>query len=99
MTADSRRSSPWTDYNRRMRWFFGIWMGGFAVSALVIYASQSTRYEHVVFWLSLGTWIFACIVAKSRLMAFRCPKCGQRFFNPYWPYPEKCRHCGVARGR
>jgi uncharacterized protein (DUF983 family) len=38
------------------------------------------------------------IIAWSRLIAFCCPRCGENFAWPSWPYSDRCIACGLDLG-
>ena len=90
MGNDSDYSSAWTDYRHRRRWFFGVWLGGFAVILLfVVLVSDSA-----IAWLA-PVQMIGFLITAVRLSTFRCPRC-----HHWWranPLTRKCRHCGLPK--
>ena len=92
----------WSDYRRRVRWFWGIWLGGFVLAALLIVALSRTPIFKVAFPIIGAAWIASFIIAAIRIQWFRCPKCHEKFFSSFWyhnPYARKCVHCGLPLGQ
>ena len=90
----------WDDYRRRVRWFFGAWLGGFAVAAAL---AGALSYTPASSWAPIAVgalWIAAFALTAFRLQLFRCPRCHEQFFSGtwgYWPFARSCRHCGLAK--
>lgn len=92
-------SDAWADYSRRVRWLFGISLGGAAVLVVLQVAIGSTRIGEAVLSGLVIVWLIASAGAGLHLRAFRCPRCERKFLGYSWPVPERCAHCGLLRGR
>jgi hypothetical protein len=89
----------WIDYRRRVRWFFGAWLGGFALAVLLISLLSLAPVEEWAFALIGALWVLAFIVSGIRLQLFPCPRCHKQYFSRwgYWPFAKICRHCGLQK--
>jgi len=93
-------ATAWEDYRRRRRWFYGVWLGGFLVIALLLSILSKLRLDNLAFYILGPGWIIAFILAACRVQSFRCPRCQQRFFATSWYYnsfARRCVHCGLRK--
>jgi hypothetical protein len=93
-------SSAWKDYRWRCQWFFGIWLGGFLVVALLGILLAKLSLGDFAFYILGPAWIIAFVVVALRLQFFKCPRCSKRFFCTLWfnnPFAKKCAHCGLPK--
>lgn len=93
-------TSEWEDYSRRVRWFFGSWLGGFAVVGLLAAVLGRLAIAGLVLTILAVAWIALFIVLAVRLQLFKCPRCRQKFFmafSHYNPFARRCVHCGLPK--
>jgi hypothetical protein len=92
--------TSWDDYRRRVRWFLGVWLGGFVVAVSTAWVLSHTPASA---WAPFATgilWLASFATAAIRLQLFRCPQCGHQFFKSswyYWPFARNCVHCGLPK--
>ncbi|UHQ21871.1 hypothetical protein LVB77_14475 [Lysobacter sp. 5GHs7-4] len=97
---NSSYALAWNDYRRRVRWFLGVWLGGFVIAAAVGMVLDHLSTGEWAMIAVGGIWLSSFAIAGFRLQAFRCPRCQQPFFNQrwsYWPFAGACLHCGLPR--
>ncbi len=92
--------SSWRDYRRRRITFWIVFLGGgpfvVLVGAAVTRLSPSSAGV-VATWV---VWAACFAVSSNRLLRWRCPRCGERFF---WAGPihfglaRRCMHCGLRK--
>jgi ribosomal protein S27AE len=95
-------SPEWQDYRRRLVQFvlvfptsiFALWL---VARLLLLFVPHE-----VVLWID--AILMACvglafITTIVRLQAFRCPRCGNRFFMGWYknPFAKRCLHCGLPK--
>src|SRR2546428_14131174 len=100
MDDQSHFAFAWQDYRRRRRWFFGIWLGGFLVVALVARLLSKLSLGDLDFAVLGPAWMTAFVVVAIRLQFFRCPRCHRKFFGALLysnPLAKKCVHCGLPK--
>jgi uncharacterized membrane protein len=100
MDTSSQFVQAWEDYKRRVRWFFGGWLGGFAVVALLAALLNRLSLGEVALSLLGPTWIVLIIVVAVRVQLFKCPRCHRQFFKAFWyysPFARRCVHCGLPK--
>ena len=97
MDRASDYSSAWTDYRRRRRWFFAVFLGGFAVVFVGLFAKLVSGSAIAL----LGpAWMVGFLITLLRLYTFQCPRCRHWFFLTSWfgnPDARKCLHCGLPK--
>ena len=58
-------------------------------------------HEHGPAFLIENAWAFSCVFIGVYLMGWRCPRCGQQFFQRSWrnrwPFAKQCFHCGLSK--
>jgi hypothetical protein len=97
--------SSWDDYRRYRSRFHAIWLGGFLVAAVVLFAFGLLGRLAVSIAVVLGPilvsgWLVALLATRLDFREFPCPKCGQPFFCGEWyfyPYRKRCAHCGLPK--
>jgi hypothetical protein len=93
-------ASSWNDYRRRRRWFFGNWIGGFFVIAVLAGIGSSLSLDDLVFYALCPAWLLGFAITSVRLSLFRCPRCGRCFSCTWWfgdPLTQHCLHCGLPK--
>ena len=92
----------WGDYRRRVRLFYGSWLGGLLLPFL--FTATFARVLGPVFPILgyvLGfAWLVAIVVSGVRLAAWRCPHCHNWFFARRLdrnPFARACLHCGLPK--
>ncbi|QQP94894.1 hypothetical protein [Lysobacter enzymogenes] len=100
---DSIYARQWRDRRARRLWFYGVWIGGFAVLALLMFGvlPHFPQIPAGAIFVVLGlTWLAGSFFAGMRLQRFPCPRCGRSYFMTsliYFPFARQCRHCGLPR--
>jgi len=100
---DSIYARQWRDRRARRWWFYGVWIGGFAVLGLLAFFVLPLipiTAAGAVFVVAGVAWMLGFVVVAVRLQRFPCPRCGHPFFMgslSYWPFARQCRHCGLPR--
>ena len=100
MDTSSQFVQAWEDYKRRVRWFFGGWLGGLAFIALLVALLDRLSLGEVAFYFLGPAWLGLFIVVAARVQLFKCPRCHQQFFKAPWyysPFARKCVHCGLPK--
>ncbi len=90
----------WTDYRRRRRWFFGVWLGGFLLVAMLASLLSALSLDDLAFVILGPSWGIAFFIVGIRLEFFRCPSCQRRFFCTWWYcnlFARRCVHCGLPK--
>src|SRR5271156_3026729 len=99
----------WHDLRHRIRLFYIIWLGGFAALAAVMILVDVTFGEYLRSHQAIGfavflpvglAWLFGFMAAAGHRNAFRCPRCGKRFFVGKFfhnPYARRCLNCKLPR--
>lgn len=92
----------WREYKRIWR---AIWINGFAgwltIAAMTVVLPRLglERMLAVLFPVWTLVWFGVTMVAVLRMITFRCPRCGERFFSlgrsP--ALQMKCRACGLRK--
>src|SRR5690349_5628422 len=98
MNAPPDYSLAWDDYRRRIRWFFGVWLGGFAILVLMVKLFLKLGLGDWPFLVIGPAWMIAFVVVALWSSRFKCPRCRKPFFFGYWyhnPFARKCVHCGL----
>lgn len=100
MSGNSDFALAWNDYHRRRRWFFGVWLGGFAILVTLDMLLSKLPLRGLVFDVLGPIWMIGFVIVAIRLSLFRCPRCHHRFFTTWWhgnPLARKCLHCGLPK--
>ena len=100
MSDNSDFAVAWNDYRRRRRWFFGVWLGGFLVVALLASLLSKLSLDDLAFYVIGPAWMIGFVIMAIRMSLFRCPRCHHRFFSTWWhnnPLARKCLHCGLPK--
>ena len=95
-------SPEWQDYRRRLMQFLLVFPTSmFAIWALVWLLSIIAPFEVVqwVYAILLVCFMLAFVTTIVRLQAFRCPRCGNRFFMGWYrnPFAKRCLRCGLPK--
>src|SRR5438128_2485026 len=93
-------AAAWLDYKNRVRWFFGVWLGGFVIIACVVVVLDRLSLATVAFWILGPAWMISFVVVSVRLQSFKCPRCKRWFFAKWWyrnPLARKCVHCKLPK--
>jgi len=100
-TGDATTNAiAWADYKRRRNWFFGAWLGGFLIVAILMIVISSLRLGEIPMYLVAIAWAIAFVLAAVRLQLFLCPRCRCQFFRYslyYNPFARRCVHCGLQK--
>lgn len=99
MDERQRIRMSWADFSRRVRWHFGIGIGGFMVFAATFGAILAGKLSESVGHGMFMVWGLTMMGTGLRVILFRCPYCGYRFLGPFWGAPQRCQNCGVIRDR
>jgi len=95
-------SPGWRDYRRRLVQFLLV----FPTSVVVMFALGSALWRFApgeiaerIWGVLLICYAFAVLIAIVRYQAFRCPRCGRRFFMGWYrnPFATHCLHCGLPK--
>jgi hypothetical protein len=100
MNESRSYASAWSDYRRRRRWFFGVWLGGLLVVALFASVLMKFSFGDVAFGVFGPAWLLAFTTVALRLEFFRCPRCHHWFFCKWYrnsPFRRSCIHCGLPK--
>ncbi len=95
---DADYTVAWDDYKYRRRWCLGISLGGLAFIGVVLIFSPFETVREYDFGILGPIWFVASIITAYRVSWFRCPRCGQRFFEALWyhnGFARRCLHCGL----
>src|SRR2546425_159510 len=88
-------SKQWDDLRSRIATFFGCWIGGFCIIALI----SSIIRGNAIYLFPL--WAFAFFVSGARWSLFPCPRCKRQLFKPSaWSVNQllgTCPHCGLKK--
>lgn len=99
--AETRPTFAWQDLKRRQTRLLLAYIPGFV--ALAVLGAGLSRFLHsdLPFAIALLTWVGMCLVLYFRLIAFRCPRCGHRFFVAWFSgwgvWSRSCPHCGLKK--
>lgn len=99
-TTGGDYTCAWNDYRRRRRWYFGTWLGSFAVIEILWHLSDKVSLRGLAIGvlgpICMLTFIIFCIWHGL----FKCPRCGRCFFLT-WLYhnhfARHCVHCGLSK--
>jgi uncharacterized membrane protein len=92
----------WRDLRTRIRLFWFVWLSGVPLLAIII-AALERIFPKTADLAGVGlaiAWMVAFFVAGIYRQAFKCPRCGKRYFSRWLyhnPYARKCLHCGLRR--
>jgi hypothetical protein len=91
----------WEDYRKRRRRFLIAWLAGPPLVFLVGYVHTALTDTTIVFWFAAVVLIIMLFVTGINLGAFRCPRCGELFFNTKWvvnnQFRKTCGNCGFRK--
>jgi|SRR5256885_2721527 len=109
-SGTSPYAESWRDYRRRVRFFFGNWLGGFVFIAVMMFLVTTLvnaldipalRQAVPVLFFVLGfAWLGTFVVTSIRLGRWRCPRCSKPFFSSALvsnPLARRCLHCGLPK--
>jgi len=84
----------WRSYRRWSRALWGLWFGWIPYYLVV----SGVMHHDAPFWLAFP-YVAAFMFAAFKYQMFRCPRCGQTFFDHSraWPLTSACGHCGLPR--
>ena len=93
--------STWADYRFRKRLFLGLLVAGLAAVLFLAAAFLVERHgRHGLYW-PLAGWALLVACAGYWLQAFRCPRCGHRFFRRSPPLlalrAKRCINCMMGK--
>lgn len=94
----------WTDYRKKTRIFFGMFIGWIPFGIFVSILFSFLRIPEVLAAFIFVPYMIGIAVASYRRMEFRCPRCKKRFFmtGPFPfaygnPYASICLHCKLKK--
>ena len=93
-------ASSWNEYSRRRQGFYGIWLGGFAVMAVLVLLFDNESLRGWVIGVLGPIWMLTSIIISIRLSRFKCPRCARPFFQTWWyrnDFARRCVHCGLRK--
>ena len=96
----ARYQDAWNDYKRRRNFFLVVFLGYIPWGALVFFAMDKLGIPQSAVWVLIGAWFVLYPVAAIRFSLWRCPRCGNPFYQKWWyhnGFARKCVHCGLAR--
>ncbi len=100
--TQSAYARRWHDLKRRRLLNWALFLGYLPGVALIVVAmDRSAPGWHGADIYVVLSWMTAFLASAVYQSAFRCPRCGQRFFSTAgWhnPWARKCLHCGLPRG-
>lgn len=100
MATNSHTQLPWSEYRRRRRWFFIVFLTYVPGVGVIGYSLSALVGSDIAFPVVAGFWMLAFAVAAVRMSSFPCPKCHRPFFHRLWvgnPLAEECIHCGFQK--
>jgi hypothetical protein len=99
-------SDPWASFRWQFPLVWIMWPGWLVAGPLLARFWLSVIGPHAaVGWLTFITYVLPVAILSYRVMWFRCPRCGERFFHGktrnylgfFSTFGETCKHCGLAR--
>ena len=100
MSKNPQSISAWSEYRSRRRWFFGVWLGGVPVVALIAGALIKVFHSELPFYFVGAVWMLLFAVVGVRVTLFRCPSCHRHFFCTWYSsnqFAQRCVHCGFPK--
>jgi hypothetical protein len=92
--------STWNTLRRRERVGMGLWLG-YLPGTFVLGQPFSDALGSEIAFLIVGlAWMATCLLVVFWCGSFRCPRCGNRFYQNWWyqgSYARKCAHCGLRK--
>lgn len=89
----------WSEYRRRRRFAFWYVVGGLLLLAVLLPFLAGTSFN-VLKSILIIMWFVGSIVMSFRMGGFRCPRCGERFFegdSHHNGFAKHCLHCGLQK--
>jgi hypothetical protein len=96
----ARYQDAWSDYTRRRNFFLVVFLGYIPWGALVFFVMNKLRMPQSAVGILIVAWFLMYPVAAIRFSLWRCPRCGNPFYQKWWYHNDlarKCVHCGLAR--
>jgi hypothetical protein len=94
------RDSPWNTLRHRERVGMGLWLG-YLPGTFMLGQPLSVALGSEIAFLGVGlAWMAACLLVVFWCGSFRCPRCGNTFYQNWWyqgSYARKCAHCGLPK--
>ncbi|PYU20134.1 MAG: hypothetical protein DMG32_22915 [Acidobacteria bacterium] len=99
-------------WRRYRRWSRAFWIGFGSYLPGLAFASRAVRWRRngdgTAIFLAAFVWMIIWVVIGYRKSNFRCPRCGELFFNKFddrpwrmvWrhnPFARRCIHCGLPK--
>ena len=95
----------WRQYRKFLRLYYLVSWGGFVALATLFFLNlyNVNKLGFIVpMAIALAIWVIAVLVTATRILFFRCPRCGKYFSVVRWwwnkgQYARKCVHCGLPK--
>jgi len=92
--------SPWNSLRRREQVGIGLWLG-YIPGVIVLGRPLSRALGSEIAYLGVAlAWMASCLLVVFWTGSFRCPRCGNPFYQWWWyqgSYARKCAHCGLPK--
>lgn len=88
----------WIDLRRRTR---TVWLVLFAWGPLTVLFWVGLQWlgaSEPALWLATLPTTLAVAITRVHQVRWPCPRCGRPFYRAswlYWPFADKCLHCGL----
>src|SRR5882762_10371930 len=94
--------AAWENYRTRRRVFFLVWIGGFALAALLNWLLLVLHMaSKEAFLVITAAWLISFMIAANGWSQFPCPRCGQQFSRRARGdavAKNVCQNCGLPFG-
>jgi hypothetical protein len=92
-------TESWRDYRRRRDLLLFAFVAYMPVVALFGFLTIRVFKTTTPTFVAAACWMVFYAVAGIGFQAFKCPRCGRRFFCKWWynMVARRCVHCGLLK--
>jgi len=106
--AEGPYSVAWRRYRRWSQLFWIVFVFYLPILAFVVGALGWTHGDDLAIFVAAFVWMMAFALVGYQKGNFRCPRCGELFFQKFddrpwrmvwWhnPFARRCMHCGLTK--
>ena len=93
----------WRSYKRNVITLWVLFLGLFPFAYGIIKPLVNSYQSDMPMTIFAVTWLIICFYSLIRVGSFKCPRCGDRYFEKWMLgrlvgfYTNKCIHCGLQK--